>query len=190
VDELDPGIIKEVMVHHNESGIDILAAPSHPEDAEMVSGGQFVKVLEYLKGLYAYVIVDLASALSDVTLETIEASDALVIITTQGIPAINKLRIMLGLLEALGTQPNQIMLVMNRYDKRIAITPEKVGENVRHDVVAVIPEEPRVVVPAVNRGVPFMLDGKKARDVGESIFKLAEVVRERLASLDIEQIEA
>lgn len=189
VDELDPGIIKEVMVHHNVSGVDILVAPAHPEDAEMVSGEQFVKVLEYLKGLYAYVVVDVASALSDITLETIDVSDLLVLLTTQGIPTINGLRIMLGLLEALGTPDSRIMLVMSRYEKRIAITPERVGENVRHDVVAVIPEEPRIVVPSVNRGYPFMLDWKKAKDVGESILKLAEVVRERLAEFDIEPIE-
>ena len=187
-DELDPGIIKEVMVHHNQSGIDILAAPSHPEDAEMVSGEQFVKILEYLKRLYAYIIVDLASALSEVTLETIDASDVLVILTTQGIPSINKLRIMLGLLEALGTSENQILLTMSRYDKRIAITPEKVGENVHHDIIAIIPEEQRVVVPSVNRGVPFMLEGKKSKDVVDGILKLAEVIRERLAILDMEKI--
>lgn len=189
VSELDPEIIREVVVPHNASGVDILVAPSHPEDAEVVRGDQFANVLEYLKKLYSYVIVDVESSLSDITLETIDRSDLLVLLTTQGIPAINDLRIMLGLLKALGTPDNRILLVMSRYEKRIAITPERVGENVHHDVVAVIPEEPRIVVPLVNRGVPFMMERKKAKDVRDSILKLAKIVRERLAEVDIEPIE-
>jgi len=183
-DELDPEIIKEVMVHHNDSGVDILVAPAHPEDADMVNGEQFAKVLEYLRDIYSYIVVDLASDLSDITLETIDVSDILVLLTTQGIPAINNSRIMLGLLEALGTPEKQILLVMSRYEKRIAITPERVGENLHHDIVAVIPEDPRIVVPSVNRGVPFIMDRKKARDVGESILTLAGVVKERLAEFE------
>jgi len=189
-DELDPDIFGEVMIHHNASGVDILAAPSHPEDAETVDGKQFAKVLNYLKRLYTYVIVDTASGLSDITLETIENSDVFVLLTTQGIPAINNSRIMLGLLEALGINKKRIVLVMSRYDKRIAITAERVGENLNQAITVVIPEDPRVVIPSVNRGVPFMMDVKKARTVGEGMLKLTEVIRESLAEFDdIGQLE-
>ncbi|OQX61500.1 MAG: hypothetical protein B5M51_07745 [Anaerolinea sp. 4484_236] len=178
------------MIHHNASGVDILAAPSHPEDAETVDGKQFAKVLNYLKRLYTYVIVDTASGLSDITLETIENSDVFVLLTTQGIPAINNSRIMLGLLEALGINKKRIVLVMSRYDKRIAITAERVGENLNQAITVVIPEDPRVVIPSVNRGVPFMMDVKKARTVGEGMLKLTEVIRESLAEFDdIGQLE-
>lgn len=183
-DELDPEIIEEVMIHHNASGVDILAAPSHPQDAELIGEAQFSKVLTYLKRLYSYIVVDTSSALSDITLGAIENSDVIVLLTTQGIPAINNSRIMLGLLEALGIDKKFITLVMSRYDKRITITSERVGENLHQEVVVEIPEEPRIVVPSVNRGVPFMLDGNKARDVGSGMLKLSEVVRERLAEID------
>jgi pilus assembly protein CpaE len=187
--ELDPEIVYEVMAHHNGSGVDILAAPTHPEDAETVTGRQFRELLTYLKNLYSYIIVDTASDLSNITLETIEVSDVLVLITTQEIPAINNMRIMLGLLDAIGVSRERLFMIMNRYEKQISITSDKVGENLRQEIILTIPEDRRIVVPSVNRGVPFMMDRKKAKEVGEGILSMTEKIRERLVALSAEQVE-
>ena len=71
---------------------------------------------------------------------------------------------------------------MNQFDKRIAITPEKVGENLKQEVLAVIPLDERVVVPSINRGVPFVLN-MKGRPVTKAILDLAEVIRQRLVEI-------
>jgi pilus assembly protein CpaE len=76
---------------------------------------------------------------------------------------------------------------MNRYDKRIAITPEKVGENLHQEVMAVIPSDEKTVVPSVNRGIPFVLNPKgRSNNISRSIFDLAEVVRQKLATIESE----
>ena len=186
VDELDPDVVEEIMIKHEASGIHILAAPQRPEMAERISAEQFGKVLSYLRQIYAYVVVDTASILTDVTLSAIDAADALVLVTTQDIPAIKNARLFLDLLQTLGIDRERVVFAMNKYDKRIAITPERVGENLKQEVVAVVPLDERVVIPAVNRGVPFMLDNK-AQPAGRGIFSLAEAVRTRLAALEAEQ---
>ncbi|HIE24467.1 MAG TPA: response regulator, partial [Anaerolineales bacterium] len=71
-DELDPEIVGDVMLKHDASGVHVLAAPSRPEQAESVSGGEFLKTLQYLRRLYAYVIVDTPSLLTDVVLSSID----------------------------------------------------------------------------------------------------------------------
>jgi len=185
-DQLDPELVREVVIHHEPSGIDILSAPPHPEDAERVSGTQFVKVLQFLARLYTYVIVDTDSGLSDVTLDTLDASDLLVMISSQDIPAIINTRMMLTLLINLGINKQKIVLVMSRFDKQLAITPEKVGHNLGHKVAAVLPEDREVVVPAVNRGIPFMLGEGKTKDIGKSILELVGKIRERLSKLEEE----
>jgi hypothetical protein len=50
--------------------------------------------------------------------------------------------------------------------------------------VAVIPEDPQIVMPAVNRGVPFMLDDVKSKEIGKGILKLSAQVRESLNELE------
>jgi len=182
-EELDPEIVEEVMIKHPGSGLHILAAPSRPEYAEKVSSGQFTKVLEYLRQLYAYVVVDTSTYLTDITLSAIDISDLIVLVTTQDIPAIKNCRLFLDLLQTMGIDRERILFVMNRFDRRINITPERVAENLKQEVASVIPLDEQVVTKAVNRGVPFVLDNKN-QPATRGIFSLAEGVRARVAALE------
>lgn len=184
-DELDPDIVDGVLLKHAATGISILASPSRPEMADKISADQFLKIIEFLRQMYAYVVIDTATYLSDVTVAAIDVSDVIVLITTQDIPAIKNARLFLDLLQNLRIDRNRIAFMMNRFDKRIAITAERVGENLKQEVSAVLPLDERVVIPAVNRGVPFMVDNK-SQPVARGIFGLAESVRGRLASLELE----
>jgi pilus assembly protein CpaE len=182
-DELDPDVVDSVMLKHAASGIRVLAAPSRPEHAEHVSSDQFSKLLKYLRQVYAYVVVDTSHALNDITLAALDASDVVVLVGTQDIPAIKNIRLFLDLLNTIGVTRDRLCLVMNKFDKRISITPEKVGENLKQSVVGVIPLEEAVVIPSVNRGVPFMVDNK-TKLVARAVFALAEAVRAQLAKMN------
>jgi pilus assembly protein CpaE len=186
VDELDPDVVEEIMIKHEQSGIHILAAPQRPELAEKISPDQFSKVLNYLRQLYAYIVVDTSSILTEVALSAIDISDAIILITTQDIPAIKNARLFLDLLQTMGIDRDHIVFVMNKFDRRIGITPEKISENLKQKISVVIPLDERIVIPAVNRGVPFMLDNK-AQPVAKGIFALAESVRAQLASLEVNE---
>jgi pilus assembly protein CpaE len=189
VDELDPDIVQSIMIKHEPSGIHILAAPPRPELAEKVSAAQFSKVLEYLKQIYAYVVVDTVPILTDITLAAIDASDVIVLITTQDIPAIKNARLFLDLSATMGVERERVVFTMNRYDKRIAITPERISENLKQEVKAIIPLDERVVIPAVNRGIPFMLDNR-TQPVARGILALAEAVRAQLSVLESQEAPA
>jgi pilus assembly protein CpaE len=180
-EELDPEIVQDVMLKHAASGLHILAAPSRPEYAERVSSNQFSKVLEYLRQMYAYVIVDTAALLTDVTLAAIDLSDLVVLVTTQDIPSIKNCRLFLDLSQTLGIERDRILFVMNRFDKRINITPDRVTENLKQEVVSVIPFDEQTATKAVNRGVPFVLDSKN-QPAARGVFSLAESVRARVAA--------
>jgi pilus assembly protein CpaE len=186
IEELDSEIIEEIMIKHQSSGIHVLAAPPKPEYAEKVSADQFGRVIHLLKQLYAYVVIDTSCTLTDITLNSIDHSDVVVVVTTQEIPTIKNVSLCLDLLHNLGVQKDRIVLTMNRFDKRIAITPERVGKNLKQDVAAIIPLDERIVINAVNRGIPFMIDNK-TQLVARGVYALAESVRGRLATLETEQ---
>jgi pilus assembly protein CpaE len=88
VDELDIDVVESVLLTHNDSGIKILAAPTRPEYAESVTGEQFSKVLQFLRRMFAYVVVDSSSILTDVVLASLATCDILSLLTTQEIPAL------------------------------------------------------------------------------------------------------
>ena len=184
-EELDPEIVGDVMVKHDASGVHVLAAPSRPEQAESISARDFTQVLQYLRRLYAYVIVDTPSLLTDVVLSSIDESDIIVVVATQEIPAIKNTRLFLDLVSSMGVNRERIIFTMNRYDKRIGITPEKIGENLKVEVAAIVPLDEKSVIPSVNRGVPFIL-GNKTQPASKGILSLAESVRTRIASVETE----
>jgi len=183
VDELDPDIIEEVMINHTLSGINVLAAPIRPEMAEKVTSEQFLRVMQFLRTIYSYIVVDTASYLTELVLSTIEISDLIVLIATQDIPAIKNAKAFLNFTDAIRIPRQKIVFVMNRFDKRIAISAEKVGESVKQEVGGIIPLDERIVVSSVNKGVPFMLDNK-SQPIGRAMLSMVEVVRERLTRLE------
>jgi pilus assembly protein CpaE len=189
VDELDTEIVDNVVIKNAASGVHLLASPSKPENAEKVNADQFQKLLRFLAQIYAYVIVDSSSYLTEVTLSVLDIADAIVLVTTQDIPSIKNDRLFLDLLINLNIPADKIAFVMNKFDRRIAITAEKVGENLKQEVVAIIPLDERTVIPAVNRGVPFMLDNK-TQPAARGIYTLAEALRAKLIKRETEESES
>jgi len=178
-DELDTEILEEVLATHAKSGVKILAAPPRPEYAEDITGEQYSKLLDYLKHFYTYILIDTATALDDITLASIDASDIIILITTQDIPAIKNTRHFFDLTQVLNVDLKRVIFVMNRYDKRIGITPEKVGESFKHEITAVLPLEDRVVIPSINRGMPFVLTDK-SKPISRAVLSLAKEVRKKI----------
>lgn len=183
VEELEIELVNEVLAAH-ASGIKILT-PSRPERAELVTGPQFSQVLAFLSQHFNYVIVDTAHRLNDVTLAALDTSDLTVLVTTQDIPSISRVRKFLDLVPVLELKAERLLIVMNQFDQRILIDPEKVGQAFNQKIAAVLPVDVALAISAVNRGTPFMLHKDIAtRALGRAFVAAAEVIRQRLAELE------
>ncbi len=177
--DLDPEIIEDVMVENKQTGLHMMPSPKDPELNDSQKSEPVVKVLNFLKQLYNYIIIDTTSYLTEVVQTCLDVADYIVLVTTQDIPAIKSINQFLTLADASGISREKILFVMNRYDKRIAISPERVGESLRQSVVVTIPFEDRITTSAMNRGVPFMVDNRLA-PAGKGISSLIEVIKTRI----------
>ena len=175
VNELDPDIIEEVAIAHSPSGLKLLACPPSPELGEQITGEQFSRLLEYLATMYSYVVIDTASYLTEVVQASLEFSDHIILVTTQEIPCIKSCNLFLNLATETGLR-ERITFVMNRYDKRITITPEKVGESLKTPIAFVIPFEEKIVTNSINRGLPFF-EENETYPISKAILNLAQSVR-------------
>ncbi len=176
VEEMEPEIVESALITHASTGIQVLASPTKPEMANQLKADQFGKLLEYLRGMFPYVIVDTSSHLTEAVQAALDAADVIVLVTTQDIPSIKNANLFLGLADVSGIKRNRIMFVMNRFDKRIGISPERVGESLRQPVALTIPFEEKIVGQSVNRGIPFTYDNK-LQPVSKAIFTLAEQLK-------------
>ena len=189
VDELDREFVEEIAVKHNASGLRILAAPQKPELSEDVASEEFSKLLDFLRHVYSYIVIDTASYLSVIVQSALDSSDVIVLLTTQDIPSIKNANLFLLLADSSGIKRERILFIMNQFDKRISISPERVGESLRQEIVTSIPFEEKIVATSINRGVPFILDNK-TQPIGKSILTLADLVKEKLLKLQEAQAEA
>jgi pilus assembly protein CpaE len=182
VNELDPEIINEVMVSNKLTGVDILAAPNQSQFVDTGIGESFAKIVEFIRNLYDYVIIDTTSYLTEVVQSCLDLADFIVLITIQDIPAIKNTNQFLTLADASGIGRDRIIFVMNRYDRRISISPERIGESLKQPVVISIPFEDRAINFSVNRGIPFMSDNKNI-PAGKAILSLADHIREAITKM-------
>ena len=183
-DELERELVEDVVITHGASGLHILAAPLQPENANKVSAAEFTKLLQFLTQIYTFIVVDTSSYLNEVVLSSLEKADLIVLVTTQDLPSIKSANSFLNLADASEIRRDQILFVMNRFDKRITISPEKVGESLRQPVLVIIPlDETGQLSTSIIKGIPLVQD-KRANPVSRSIINLADLVRERLAKLE------
>ncbi len=177
--ELDPEIIEDVMVENKLTGLHMMPSPKDPELNDTHKGEPVSKILSFLKQMYSFIIIDTTSYLTEVVQSCLDIADYIVLITTQDIPSIKTTNQFLTLADASGIARDKILFVMNRYDKRIAISPERVGESLKQPVLVAIPFEDRIITSAMNRGVPFMVDNKVA-PAGKAVISLVEIIRSRI----------
>jgi pilus assembly protein CpaE len=169
------------MIQNKLTGVDILAAPNQSQFVDSGIGESFAKIMEFLSNLYDYVVIDTTSYLTEVVQSCLDIADLIVLITIQDIPAIKNTNQFLTLADASGIGRDRIIFVMNRYDRRISISPEKVGESLKQPVAVSIPYEERAVNFSVNRGIPFMSDNKGI-PAAKAIVMLAEQIRSKFTS--------
>ncbi|MCJ7626300.1 MAG: response regulator [Anaerolineaceae bacterium] len=184
VDEIDSDVVQEVVSTHSSSGIKILAGSPSPEQASKVSGEEFGKLLDFLRGIYDYVVVDTASYLTEVVQASLDVTDLIVLVTTQDIPAIKNSSLFLNLTDASGIQRKRIVFVMNQYDRRISISTERIAENLKQEIAIAIPfDEKLMVTNSINRGVPLIIDHKN-HPVSKGISALGQIIVKKLAQID------
>jgi pilus assembly protein CpaE len=190
-DVLDSELIQQVVIQH-DSGLNMLAAPKRPEEAELVAPGNLGKVVRSLAEQYDYVVVDTSLHLDDITLNLFEIADVVLLVGLPMIPAAKNLRVVLDLLNQLGFDASKLMFVVNRVptDKRSgAINPEDVGNLLNLPVVASIPSVEKAMYDALNRGVPVIIStrGTPAKELRD----LAEAVESRLnqGSVELDEVD-
>jgi pilus assembly protein CpaE len=189
-DELDPDFIEEVLLTHSTSGVRILAAPPRPERADPVNATQFAMIVQFLKRMFAWVVIDTNSGLDEVTQAALDESDLLALVTTQDIPSVKNVRLFLDMLTAYGYPVERVFIVMNMFDKRrTTASPERIADITKTEVAAVLPFDDRLVTPAMDRGVPFLPENK-THPISKGIFAMIRRMKAKIVEFEEAEIEA
>lgn len=176
---IDADLLRDVVVHH-DSGVDVLLAPPTPEAAEHVSADahHLVRVVETLRGMYDYVVVDLDQRLDDHSLDVISVIDTLFVVLTADLSCIKNVRLVLETMRQIGLPDERVQLFMNRSNAFTGISLKSVEGVLRRRIEHQVVNDYRVAISALNSGEPFM---QRRADslIGRSLLAYAKVIDEQ-----------
>ncbi|HKL10373.1 MAG TPA: AAA family ATPase [Clostridia bacterium] len=172
IQSLDKELLEDYMILHN-SGVKVLPAPSRPEYAEFVTGGNVQRILRTLKESYKYIVVDMAPAFDDVNLATLDLSDSIMLLTTLDLPTIKNVKSGLHVMKTLNYRDDKIRLILNRYHRNFGINVSDLEKTTEKKISHIVPEDSRTIIDAVNKGKPFVLNNPGS-SVTKSIYNIVD----------------
>ena len=173
LDRLDAAMLRQYLMLHEPSGLQILPAPLEPSFADQISAAEMVQIVRVLRSFCSAVIIDTPAYFNEVVLGLIEESDEVILVAGMDIPNIKNVKIGLQTLRLLNVPMTKLHLVLNRANSKVRLDVSEVERTLQIKAECLIPSD--VVVPqSVNKGTPVVLDSPKS-GVAKSIEQLANL---------------
>jgi pilus assembly protein CpaE len=153
--ELDPEKLAGYTTGH-ESGLEILAAPLRPEDAELVTETKLAPLLEVARASFDAIVVDTSPFFHGPMLATLDRTDDLLLLCALDVPTLKNVRLSLQTLELLSFPSERVRVVLRRTGTKVGMNPKEVEAALERKVAFELPAD-RGVPLSVNRGQAFAL---------------------------------
>ncbi|HLJ66336.1 MAG TPA: response regulator [Chloroflexota bacterium] len=149
-----PHMLNQYFVQHR-SGISVLAAPSSPEQAEMVRAGTVRMTLELAAQAFDYIIVDTSSTFSESMLIALELCHILLLPVTPDMAAVKSVVNTLRILKALKIGQSKVRVLQNEIIPQAGLTKEQLEASLGKGMY-VIPHGGAAMMEASNQGTPLV----------------------------------
>ena len=147
----------------------VLCGTKRPEYAEMIDIKAFTEVVDMARSMYRYVLIDIPSGFTPISIATAEASDTTYLVSMiSGTFEIQHMRRAMEIFRAWPDYENRVRTIFTRVEPCDSSEQNKLAEALGYPKVAVIPNEYMLVSSAANNGQMAILeqpDSKFARFV-------------------------
>jgi pilus assembly protein CpaE len=171
---LDRDLLDTSVMRH-PSGVRVLAQSGKVEEAEHVRPADMPSLFGFLRRHYDRIVVDGVRGFDEMSLAVLDASQKIVMILTQDVPAVRNTKRCLDLFRRLGYGEGKIMLVLNRFQKDSKITPDVIAETVGCPVSHTVGNDFAAAIESINRGL-LLYDASPRSRLTKDIEALAPVL--------------
>jgi pilus assembly protein CpaE len=151
---LDEEKLRAYLVRHT-SGVDVLLAPTRPDQASSVTVDFLRDVFTTLRAMSDYVVVDTPPGFTPEVIAAIDSSSDVCMVGMLDSLSLKNTKLGLETLELMGYDPGRVSLVLNRADTRVGITHEDVELIIGRAPEVFIPSDRRIPI-SVNEGTPIV----------------------------------
>jgi pilus assembly protein CpaE len=154
--EVDMDAIHSVTTR-TDSGLQLIAAPTHPTDAERLSGELLDAALHVVRPHYDYIVADLPHDFSDPAIQALDAADVILLLLAPELASIRAAAAALETYTQLNYSSEKIKLVLNSTFPRHGLSRQNIEEALGVPITMGIPFTPDRFVQAINQGQPLIL---------------------------------
>lgn len=147
---IDAEGISSILTQHSEN-LSVVAAPVRLDSPDQATPDDIGKLLEALRRMVDFVVVDTSGVFDDNALTALDRSDLIVLVGTLDIPSLKALKLASGTLDVLNFSRDSWRFVLNRADGKVGLSVDEYEKTLalKADCVLVSSRE---VLAAVNRG--------------------------------------
>ncbi|MBM3320373.1 MAG: AAA family ATPase [Candidatus Eisenbacteria bacterium] len=174
LDKVTPDSVDGFLAKH-DSGISVLAEPKTPAEAESITPSQATRTIELFRSAYSYVVVDTPKGFDERTLEILDCSDEIFVVSELSLPALRNLKKCLDVFRDLQYSEARVRIVMNRYDPRGIIRLEDVQESLRFEAFWKFPNDFLRIMNGINTGTPVVV-GAEESEIAKSLVQFCRKV--------------
>jgi pilus assembly protein CpaE len=167
----EPELLRTYAARH-DSGLHVLAAPTSPELAELVTAEHVDRILTTLLDSYDSVVIDAGSWLDERTMTAFEHAETVIFAVCPEISALKAVHGLLDYLNEAGSVAAKATFVLNNQFGREILKLRDVESALGTKVETELPYDPFLYLKAVNEGVPLVV-GAPRSPAAERFTKLA-----------------
>ncbi|WP_395624007.1 CpaE family protein [Sphingomonas daechungensis] len=166
---IDGELLRATTTTH-PSGLKVIAAPTSLMPLDAVNSDQLIEIIEIAKREFGTVFVDLPASWTNWSLSLLAQADMVLLVTELSVSGLHRARRQLDLLREQDLASVDLRVIVNRFEKGLlrSVKPADVQKALGRDVSYTVTNDPGVMVPAIERGVPIS-DIKRKSAVGKDI---------------------
>jgi len=151
----EPDLLRAYATRH-DSGLHVLAAPTNPEQAALVTADHVDRILTTLLGTYDQLVIDTGSWLDERSLRAFEHAEHVVFVMNPEIASLKAMSALIEYLNEAGTVAAKSMFVLNNTFGREILKLRDVETALGMKVSMELPYDPFLYLKAVNEGNPIV----------------------------------
>ena len=159
--EIDANIIEDLVSKH-ESGLDYIAAPAYPIAVDSFSDDVWQTVLDRLRNMYEFIIIDTAHDFSNAAIHMLNCADQVMMMLSPEMAAIRSAVCALNIYEKLNIPDEKILPVLNTSIPQAGIKQVQIEKALKRPVKFALPYAPNEFIRAINFGEPLVITSPEA----------------------------
>jgi pilus assembly protein CpaE len=163
---------------HVAPGFGVLAAADDPAKSKEAKPEHIDTIVRLARQHYDYILLDVGRQIDAVSLRALDNTDTIYPVLQLALPDIRDARRLLDIFRSLGYAPDNIRLLVNRYEKGGKLRLQDLHSALGAEVVHTVPNDYIAVTDSVNQGVP-VLQLSRSSAAARSLAELVELVTAR-----------